>query len=557
MKKTVLPWLIFVLLFLAACSSSANTAGEEGVILPVTADLPQNRKVKGLKLNVPTREDDPIQHEYGFLLAEEWKKLGLDVNVVPLEKESLSRLAGREEEFDFLTGSWNGQADSVDPDFFIYRTLHSESSGLHGFNKTGYSNPNYDALALEQRMTFIQSERKEIIHDAEKLFLEDLPYAPILHRDLLMVYNDGKFSNFQFGNGHGLSSFWTFMDLRPKGLNKYVRWAYPSDIDSLNPLAASNSQDYEVTRLIYDTLVKINRSGEPENWAAKSVEDVNGDGKTYLITLRDGMKFHDGEKVTAEDVQFSFHFASQVETAAFAGLVENVKKVEVVDELSVQITLKEVYAPFVNQTLAQLFIFPQHYWEPILTKEGPEGVIESKNEKAIGSGPFQLDYWEPGKELKLDANADHPFPPDINGVLRIIFENTKGMIAAVKNGQAEIAGVSLQPNDLEDISAAERLKIAQVPTNGLDYLLYNTRIKPFADQDFRKALTFAIPKEMIVEEVLEGAGKQAESLISPANTFWHSDDLKGYEYSLQKAVDQLMDAGYEWDDKGKLYYPAE
>lgn len=548
--------MIFVLLFLSACSSSANTSGEGEVVLQETADLPQNRKIRGLKLNVPTKEDDPIQYEYGFLLAEEWKKLGLDVIVEPLEKESLSRLTGRESEFDFLTGIWNGQAEIVDPDFLVYRTLHSTSTGMDGYNKTGYSNPNYDALATEQRTILDQTKRKEIVNKAEKLFLEDLPFAPIIHRDLVMIYNDDKFANFSFGNEEGLNSFWTFMDIEPKGLNKYVRWAFPSDIDSLNPLAATDIQDVEVTRLIYDTLIKINRSGEPENWAAKAVEDVNGDGKTFLITLREGMKFHDGEKVTADDVQFSFHLASQVETAAFATLVEAVEKVEVIDELSVQITLKEAYAPFVNQTLAQLYIFPKHYWEPILEKEGPEGVLADKNEKAIGSGPFKLDYWEHGKELKLDANTEHPIPPKLNGILRISYANTEEMVAAVKNGQAEIGGMSLQPDEAEGLKDTKNMKIAQVPTNSLDHLIYNTRVKPFDNKAFREALTLAIPKASIIDEVLQGAGTEAVSLISPVNKLWHSTDIKGYEYNLQEAIDLLEEAGYEWDDKGKLYYPT-
>lgn len=544
-----------VLLFLSACSSSASTSGEKEVKLPVTKNLPKDRKVDEIVLNVPTKEEDYIQHEYGFLLAEEWKKLGLDVIVEPLNKDSLVRLTEYETEFDAMTGTWNGHADKFDPDFLIYHTLHSDQTPTTGINKTGYKNPDYDALAVEQRKTLNQTKRQEMVKKAEELYLEDIPYAPVFHRNLHMVYNDEKFSNIKYGNGEGVNSFWTFMAIEPTGLNKYLRWAHTSEIKSMNPLASTSMQDFEVTRLIYDTLVKITDTGEVENWGASSVEDVNGDGLTYLIKLREGMKFHDGEQVTANDVQFSFNLVKEVESAAFKHLTDVVEKVEIVDELSVQITLKEAFAPFVDQTLSQLYIFPKHYWEPILTNKGPKGVIEHKNEKPIGSGPFQLDYWEQRKELKLDTNFEHFSPAKVNGILRILYEDSERMISAVKNGQAEIGGVSLLPAQAEELKEATNVQIADVPTIGLDYIIYNNRIKPFDDLAVRKALTLSIPKESIIEEILKGGGQVANSLISPANKIWYNSGLSGYEYNLTSAVDLLKESGYEWDENGKLHYP--
>ncbi|MBY0096004.1 ABC transporter substrate-binding protein [Mesobacillus maritimus] len=556
MVKTGYLWfMVVLLLFLSACSSSASTSGDKEINLPVTADLPKGRKVGKIILNVPTKEEDFIQHEYGFLLAEEWKKLGLDVVVEPLNGESLVRLTENETEFDVMTGTWNGNTDKFDPDFFIYQTLHSTLTANSGYNKTGYKNPDYDALAANQRTAMDQTIRKEIVTKAEELFLKDIPYAPVFHRDLLIAYNDEKFTNFQFTSGEDLNSFWTFMSIEPTGINKYVRWASSNEIESLNPIASTSMQDFQVTRLIYDTLVKVNDRGEIENWAAKSVEDVNGDGLTYLIKLSEGMKFHDGEKLTAEDVQFSFNLVKQAKSDAFSHLVEIVDKVEVLDEQSLQITLKEANAAFVNQTLSQLYIFPLHYWGPILEKDGPKGVIEHKNEKPIGSGPFTLDYWEKGKEVKLDANNGHFSPAKVNGVLRLLYKDSDEMIAAIKNGQAEIGGDSLLPKQADAIKGSRNVQIAQVPNIGLDHIIYNNRKKPFDAIAVRKALTLSIPKETIVKEILKGAGQAANSLISPTNERWHSPDLSGYEYNLTTAVDTLKEAGYEWDEKGKLYYP--
>jgi len=227
------------------------------------------------------------------------------------------------------------------------------------------------------------------------------------------------------------------------------------------------------------------------------------------------------------------------------------------DEQSLQISLKEASAAFVNQTLSQLYIFPLHYWGPMLEKDGSKAVIEHKNENPIGSGPFTLAYWEKGKEVKLDTDNGHFSPAKVNGVLRLLYKDSDEMIAAVKNGQAEIGGDSLLPEQAEAIKKSGDVQIAQVNTISLDHIIYNNRIKPFDDIAVRKALTLSIPKETIVEEILKGAGTKANSLISPANERWHNQDLSGYEYNLTTAVDTLKEAGYEWDENGKLYYPAD
>ena len=102
MKKSILVLLTSTVLFLSACAISTNNemgASATEVILPVTKDLPAKQKVREIVLKVPTKEDDPIQYEYGFMLAEEWKKLGLDVKVEPLNSSSFSDIHTHLESF--------------------------------------------------------------------------------------------------------------------------------------------------------------------------------------------------------------------------------------------------------------------------------------------------------------------------------------------------------------------------------------------------------------------------------------------------------------------------
>ena len=558
MKKTFLLLLTSAMLFLSACSMSVSKESDsekDDSILPVTEGLPEDRKVRELVLNVTTPDYDPVRYEFGLMIAEEWKKLGLDVKVEPLEWNRLSELGMQQKDFDAFTLSWAGRAERIDPDHFIYGTLHSSLSGFGGYNIAGYENPEYDALAEKQRRVSDPEERKDIVRQAEEIFLEDVPYAPVAHRDQIMPYNKANFTNIQAMIGEGLNSFWTFMAIEPTGVEKYVRWGYPSDINSLNPLSSTNSHDFQVTRLIYDRLVRISETGEPKNWAAESIKDVNGDGKTYLVKLRSGMKFHDGEAVTSEDVKFSFDLVKEIQSPYFMGMVEPIESVEIVDDLTVQFNLKEPFAPFISNTLAQMYIFPQHYWQPILDEKGATGVLEHQNEDIVGSGPFKIDYWQRNQELKLDTNTEYFSPAKVNGILSIPYSNTETMVAAVDKGQADIGGWWIEPIQAEGLKDNESVEVITVPDIGLYHINYNMRRMPFDDKAVRRAMTYTIPKQRIIDEILEGFGQKANGLIAPANEFWHNAEVKGFEYDFEAAVEELKAAGYEWDENGKLYYP--
>ncbi|MFC0272859.1 ABC transporter substrate-binding protein [Metabacillus herbersteinensis] len=553
-------FFIFILLFslvLSACSMKVTkeTEEDENASKKVTESLPEDRKVREIEMYVTTPDYDPIRYEFGMMIAEEWKELGFDVKVTPLEWNRLAEVGMKQKDYDAFTLSWAGRAERIDPDHFVYATLHSSNAGLGAYNIVGYDNPEYDNLAEAQRKVTDLEKRKEIVNQTQEIFLEDMPYAPVVHRDQLMAYNKENFKNVTYMLGEGLNSYWNFLNMEPTGNQKVVRWGYPSDIDSLNPLSSTNSHDFQVTRLIYDRLVQISDTGEPENGAAKTIEDVNNDGKTYKVTLQEGMKFHDGETVTAEDVKFSFDLVKEIQSPYFMAMVEPIDSIEIVDELTVQFNLKEPFAPFISNTLAQMYIYPEHYWKPILEKEGATGVLEHSNEKIIGSGPFKMDYWRKNQELKLLRNDDFRTPAKIDGILSIPYSNTQGMVAAVEQGEADMTGWWVEPIQVDKLKENPMLEVINVKDHGLYHINYNMRRMPFDDKAVRLAMANVIPKQRIINELLEGYGTPANSFIAPANEFWHNPDVKEFDYDPKKARKILEDAGYQWDENGKIHYP--
>jgi peptide/nickel transport system substrate-binding protein len=556
-KSKLLIFMLLISLVLSACSMQVTKEpeGEKEAPKNVTENLPEDRKVRELELYVTTPEYDPIRYEFGLMIAEEWKKLGFDVKVTPLEWNRLAELGMKQKDYDAFTLSWAGRAERIDPDHFIYATLHSSNAGLGAYNIVGYDNPEYDKLAEAQRTVTDLEKRKEIVNKAQEIFLEDLPYAPVVHRDQVMAYNKENFKNVTYMLGEGLNSYWNFLNMEPTGDQKVVRWGYPSDIDSLNPLSSTNSHDFQVTRLIYDRLVQISETGEPKNWAAESIEDVNGDGQTYRVTIHEGMKFHDGEAVTAEDVKFSFDLVKEIQSPYFMAMVEPINSVEIVDELTVQFNLKEPFAPFISNTLAQMYIYPEHYWKPILDSEGATGVLEHQNEEIIGSGPFKIDYWRKNQELKLLRNDEFRTPAKIDGILSIPYSNTQGMVAAVEQGEADMTGWWVEPIQVDKLKENPMLEVISVKDHGLYHINYNMRRMPFDDKPVRLAMAYVIPKQRIIDELLEGYGTPANSLIAPANEFWHNPNIETFDYDMEKARKILEDAGYQWDENGKIYYP--
>lgn len=556
MRRNFVVGLLAVILLLSLSACSAQTASTDGdKLYEVTKNLPEDRKVREIEMYVTTADYDPIRYEFGSMIAQEWIKLGFDVKVTPLAWNRLSEIALSQKEFDAFTLNWAGRAERIDPDHFVYMTMHSGNSGIGQYNIAGYNNPEYDKIAEAQRKASDPEERQKLVWEAQEYYIEDLPYAPVAHRNQLMAYNKKDFTNMTYMMGEGLNSFWTFMDATPTGDRKVLRWAYPSDINGLNPLNTTQTHDFQLTRLIYDRLVRVGTDGKPELWAAESIEDINKDGKTYQVKLRSGMKFHDGKPVTANDVKFSFSLVSEVESPYFLGMVTKIESIDVIDDLTVQFNLSESFAPFISNTLAQMYIFPEHYWQPILDKDGAKAVLEHQNPEAIGSGPFKLEYWRKDQELSLVRNDDYFQQPKLEGVLSIPYANVQGMVAAVEQGQADFTGWWFEPLQAEKMQQNENLEVLDIPDHGLYHINYNMRRMPFDDKAVRKAMSYVIPKQKVVDILLEGHGDLGNSMISPKNTFWHNPNIKEFGYDQKQAFQFLKDAGYQWDENGKIYYP--
>ncbi len=517
--------------------------------------LPAEEKVPEIDFWITSQTYDPVRYEIGLLAAEKWRELGFDVETTTMEWSTMSSQGMKSHEHEVFMIQWGGKAERIDPMEWLYTMHHSAEAGEGGYNIAGYLNPAYDELVEKFVTNMDMDKRKDFAATAQEILAKDVPQPPIVHRILTHAYNSRDFSNPTFAMGEGLNSFWNWMSFTPNGDRKTVKYGYINDIKLLNPLMTKDGADIYILKMIYDPLVRIDPDGIPQPWAAESYSEI--DSTTIEIKLRKGMVFHDDKPVTVEDVKYTFDLAKEVKSPYYLSKIDKVKEVQIIDDQTVRFVLSEPYAPFITNGLGTMGILPKHIWEPRFKEGGADAVLNWDNVPPVGSGPFKFEYWRPNEELKLSSFTKHFSPPKIDGMIRIPYAKAYGVVQGLKAGEIDAAGWSLLPLEQQELKEASHLTLGTAHDQGYYMLHYNMRKAPFDDVNIRRALTYAIPKQQIVELVFEGMAIPAYSTVAEVNKFWHNPNIEKVGDDMEKAKEILVEAGFRWDDNGAIYFPED
>ncbi|MDI6809188.1 MAG: ABC transporter substrate-binding protein [Candidatus Eisenbacteria bacterium] len=511
--------------------------------------------VQRIEVLVHTPAEDVFRYDMVQIVAESWRELGFDISVTPLAWARISAraLAQMPRDFDVYPILWVGQSQRLDPDFFVFSLLHSsqiQEGGLNG----GYKNPEMDKLAEKQRTATTLGERKKAVIDAQALVMREQGVTPIVLKHQIFPYNSRDFGGAVSQPGEGFNSFPSMMTFEPKTSRKTLRWGVPSALASLNPLNWVTAIDHYTIRLIYDMLFRIDEKGMPQKWAAEDLKII--DPLTYEVRLRPDMKFHDGQPVTTEDVKFSYEYYRDQKSGWAMTKVDRIKEIKVIDQHTMRFILKEPFAAFVPAVLAELYILPKHIWKDVPSKLGLSRAQDFANEKPIGSGPFKFAYHRKGEELLLNRFEAHFQPPKVDGVLRVQYTSIDGMAMSLEKGEIDVAeGRKLMPVHAERLKGKAHITLAVVEDIYPYMFIYNTFRKPFNDPAVRRALSYAIPRQRIVDQLLMVYGAPATTYIGPANKEWVNTNVEKFDYDMKKARETLKAAGYQWDSKGRICYP--
>lgn len=299
--------------------------------------------------------------------------------------------------------------------------------------------------------------------------------------------------------------------------------------DSLDPHQTVAAGTREVLFNIFEGLVKPNSDGEMIPAVAEKYE-LSEDGTTYTFTLRDGVKFHNGQTVTAEDVVYSINRCAAVPEGQEKPLVaafSAIRSVEALDEKTVTVTIAQRDLEFISYMTAAII---------------PAGYADQAT-APVGTGPFKFVSRTPQENFIMERFEDYwGTPAWLDKVTYKICENADALVMNLNGSSIDLCAhlTSAQAAQLNS-----NFKVLEGTMNLVQAIYLNNQAKPFDNQLVRQALCYAIDRQGIMDMVADGHGTAVGSSIYPAFTKYFLPELVDkYPHSVEKAKELLAQAGY-------------
>ena len=320
----------------------------------------------------------------------------------------------------------------------------------------------------------------------------------------------------------------------------------------INPLLSqANDTDRDLVYLIYSGLLEYNGEGKIVPDLAQSYE-ISSDGLNYTVYLKDDAYWHDGRKVTADDIIFTVQTAQNSDYGSPQRINWQGVQIEKVNDLAVMFKLQARYAQFLNNLT--LKILPKHIWQDI---KPINFALSELNLKPIGSGPYKFDRLKKDKDgriqsYQLSANKEfHGSRPFINDIEIKFYVSEDEMIDAYNRN--EIEGLSfVSPDNLKKVKFKQRLNLRELRLPRYFAVFFNqNKSAILSDKNIRLALSHATDKNALLEKVLGSRGVAVHSPMV-GGVLDIPDNVKRYDYDLELAKTILETAGWSKDESGIL-----
>jgi len=324
-----------------------------------------------------------------------------------------------------------------------------------------------------------------------------------------------------------------------------------SDVRTFNPVIVGDTTSGLITGLVYDALVDVDPDTlQPvPNLATKW--DISPDNKTYIFTLKQGVKWHDGQPFTADDVKFSYdsYMNADTGTARAGTLNQDIASVEVKDPQTVVFNLKDVVAPFLVKDMYR--IVAKHIFGSVAPKDFRTN--EYSTTKPVGTGPFKFKEYTQGDHVTLVGNPDyHKGPTALDTYIYKVAKDSTGLYQSMKTGEVDYGALSPELSD--DATKQQNLNVATYDTFGFTYFGYNldpTKTTLFQDVKVRQALFYAVDRAAIVKKLFNGLSVVAVGTEPTLSWAYQPDKITTkYEYDPKKAAQMLDDAGWKAGSDG-------
>lgn len=282
-------------------------------------------------------------------------------------------------------------------------------------------------------------------------------------------------------------------------------------------------------------------------------------GLWIRVRLRDGLRFSDGEPLTAEDVRWTFDdyiFNPSMETERVRATLDQIEDVKVIDPRTVEFTFNRSLSFNLTYTLGN-YVLPKHYYSKLQPSQ-----INSATGLLVGSGPFKLErldvenQWTPGQDLVLVRNENFwgPRPPLDRMRFKVVADSTSRLAAYQSDEGDMITPTSPQFVKKTKEAGWDTLNFSPRWVNmrsGYSFIVWNEgknsgRQTPFADKRVRQAMTLCLDRERMIKDIWEGVGEVSQGPVNPESPVFASD-IKPWPFDPTKGKALLAEAG--WQDR--------
>ncbi len=327
-----------------------------------------------------------------------------------------------------------------------------------------------------------------------------------------------------------------------------------SDPPTLDPADSTDTTSSRVIRNIFDGLVQYDEKLNVVPAIAKDWK-ISEDNLTWTFNLKEGVKFHNGREVTAEDFVYSFTrildpttqskrqwlFESVAGAEEFMdGKVDSVKGFTAIDKYTFEIKLARPFTPFLSVLAMEN--------AAVLPKEAIEEYGEEFAQNPVGAGPFKFVEWKHDSEVVLEKNEDYYVDgkPYLDKVVYRVIVHGSSAFPEYEQGNIYEMDSDIPDGQLErvmDPSGEFSAEYESVDRLGTYYIGMNTQEEPFNNKKVRQAVNYAINKKIIAGVLRNGTVNPAYGILPPQIP-GHNPDIEGYKYNPEKAKELLAEAGY-------------
>jgi ABC-type transport system substrate-binding protein len=321
--------------------------------------------------------------------------------------------------------------------------------------------------------------------------------------------------------------------------------ALGDNIRTIDPIGSPSvdAASERVRTLMFNSLVRKNEKFDYVGELASNIQRSD-DGLTYIFTLQDGVKFHDGRTLTAADAKYTLDTVLVNNFAKSASFFEG----SGADRKSY---VNSVEAPDPKTLIVRL----NKPWVGLLTNLVPVSIIpkdsySTQKDHPLGTGPFKfLRYDSSQQVLDLEANGDYwQGPPNLQALRVRVISDTNALQAEIRSGRVDIAPLptSLSPDAIKLLGQDPNLQVIQFSGSNVNLLTFNTTQPPLDDVRVRQAIAYSVDRESMIRDLLLGQGKIAHSIL-PEESWAYTPGQK-YSYDTTMAKKLLDEAGFKDPD---------